>query len=137
MELKRKQILMGQKAYFEHKLQERLSFLSGKGIKSSQADKDTLVRKVQADIRAVKTRLQAIADNEKRAEEVAKIKAKRAATPKIEQEGGKGEKQKKAAEEGKGKKLKAETKAGSPKAPEGDKSQKTAESPEESKATES
>ncbi len=75
MELKRKQMLMRQKAYFEHELQDRLSFLSGKGIKSPKADKDTLVRKLQANIRAVNNRLRLIADNEKRTEEMAKIKA--------------------------------------------------------------
>jgi hypothetical protein len=135
MELKRKQMLMRQKAYFEHQLQDRLSFLSGKGVKSPKADKDTLVRKLQANIRAVNKRLRLIADNEKRTEEMAKIKAERAAAPQKEQEGGKGEKTKKAPEEGKGKKKKAEKKAAPPKAPEGGKSQKTTESPEVGKAT--
>jgi hypothetical protein len=135
MELKRTQMLMRQKAYFEHKLQDRLSFLSAKGIKSPKADKDTLVRKLQANIRAVNKRLRLIADNEKRTEEMAKIKAQRAVTPQKEQEGGKGEKPKKAPEEGKGKKIKAEMKAAPPKAPEGGKSQTTTESPEEGKAT--
>jgi hypothetical protein len=135
MGLKRTQMLMRQKAYFEHKLQDRLSFLAGKGIKSPKADKDTLVRKSQANIRAVNKRLRLIADNEKRTEEMAKIKAERAATPQKEQEGGKGEKPKRAPEERKGKKIKAEMKAASPKAPEGGKSQKTTESPEEGKAT--
>ncbi len=135
MGLKRKQMLMQQKADFEHKLQDRLSFLSEKGIKSPKADKDTLVRKLQADIRAVNKRQRLIADNEKRAEEIAKIKAERAAAPQKEKEGGKGEKPKKAPEEGKGKKIKAEKKAATPKVPEGGKSQKTTESPEEGKAT--
>jgi len=135
MGLKREQMLLRQKAYFEHKLQDRLSFMSGKGIKSSKADKDTLVRKLQANIRAVNKRLRLIADNEKRTEEMAKIKADRAAAPQKEQEGGKGEKPKKAPEEGKGKKIKAEMKAALPKAPEGGKSQKATESPEEGKAT--
>jgi len=135
MGLKRKQMLMEQKAYFEHKLQARLSFLSGKGIESPKADKDTLVRNLQANIRAVNKRQRLIADNEKRTEEMAKIKAERAAAPQKEQEGRKGEKPKKAPEEGKGKKIKAEKKAAPPKAPEGGKSQKTTESPEEGKAT--
>jgi hypothetical protein len=135
MGLKRKQMLTQQKTDFEHKLQDRLSFLSGKGIKSPKADKDTLVRKFQANIRAVNKRLRLIADNEKRIEEIAKLKAERAAAPQKEQEGGKGEKLKKAPEEGKGKKIKAEMKAAPPKAPEGGKSQKTTESPEEGKAT--
>ncbi len=134
MGLGRKQMVLGQKAYFEQKLQDRLSFLSGKGIKSPKADKDTLVRKLQAHIRAVNNRLRVIADNEKRTEEVAKAKAERAAAPRKEQESGKGEKPKKAPQEGKGKKIKAETKAGPQKAPEGGQSRKATESSEESKA---
>jgi hypothetical protein len=120
MGLRRTQILLGQKAYFEHKLQARLAFLSGKGIKSPAADKDTLVRKLQANIRAVNKRLRMIAENEKRTEEMAKIKAGKAATPQKEQERGKGEKPKKAPAEGKGKKIKAETKAASPIPPDGE-----------------
>jgi hypothetical protein len=135
MGLRRKQMLMQQKVYFEHKLQDRLSFLSGKGIKSPKADKDTIVRKFQANIRAVNKRLRLIADNEKRTEEMAKIKAERAAAPQKEQEGGKGEKPKKAPEEGKGKKIKTDMKAAPPKASEGGKSQKTTGSSEEGKAT--
>jgi hypothetical protein len=126
MGLRRKQILMQQKASFEHELKARLSFLTGKGVESPKADKDTLVRKFQANIRAVNKRLRLIAGNEKRTEEMAKIKAERAAAPRKE-EGGKGEKPKKALEEGKGKKIK--------KTPEGGKSQKTPESPQEGKAT--
>jgi hypothetical protein len=116
---------MRQKASFEQELQARMSFLSGKGIKSPKADKDTLVRKLQADIKAVNRRLRLHADNEKRTEDIAKIKAAKAAAPQKEQEGGKGEKPKKAPEAGKGKKIK----------PEGGKSQKTTESSEEDKAT--
>ncbi|MCJ7587873.1 MAG: hypothetical protein MUQ00_08260 [Candidatus Aminicenantes bacterium] len=135
MGLKRKQMLMRQKANFEQKLQNRLSFLSGKGIVSPKADKDTLVRKLQANIRAMNKRLRLIADNEKRTEEMAKIKAERAAALRKEQEGGKAEKPKKAPEEGKGKKIKAEKKAAPPKAQEGGKDRKKTESPEEGKAT--
>ena len=127
MGLMRKQMLLRQKARFEHTLQARLSFLSGKGIKSPKAEKDTIVRKMQADIKAVNKRLRLIAASEKRTEEMAKIKAERAAAPQKEQEGGKGEKPKKASEEGKGKKIK--------KAPEDGKSQKTTESSEAGKAT--
>ena len=135
MGLKRKQILMQQQAYFENQLKDRLSFLSGKGIKSPQADKDTLVRKLQADIRAVKNRLRVLADNEKKAEAIAKIKKEKAAAPQKGQEGGRGEKPKKAPEEGKGKKIRAEKKAASPKAAEGGKSPITTESVGEGRAT--
>ena len=115
MGLMRKQMLVQQRASFEQTLQERLSFLSGKGIRSSKADKDTIVRKLKADIRAVNFRLKTIADNEKRTEEMAKIKAERSAAPLEEQAAGKSDKPKKAPEAGKGKKTK----------PEGGKSPKT------------
>ena len=39
MGLKRKQMLIQQQAYFEQKLKDRLSFLSGKGIKSPGSTK--------------------------------------------------------------------------------------------------
>jgi len=120
MGLRRKQVLLQQKAYFENELRNRLSVLSGKGIKAPKSDKDTLVRKFQAEIRAVNRRLRAISDNEKRSGEAAKTKAERAAAPRSEPERGKGEKPKKVPEEGKSKKMKA---------PEGGKSQKTAETP--------
>ena len=124
MGLMRKQMLMRQKARFEHTLQDRLSFLSGKGIKSPKAEKDTIVRKMMADLKAVNKRLRVIAASEKRTEEMAKIKAERAAAPQKEQEGGKGEKPKKALEEGKGKKIKAERAAAPQKEQEGGKGEK-------------
>jgi hypothetical protein len=135
MESKRKPILMRQKAYFEQKMKDRLSLLSGKGIKPPQTDKDTLVRKFEATIRAMNRRLRRIDDDEKRTEEMAKIKAERATGPQKEREGGKGEKPKKAPEEAKGKKPKAAMKTAPSKASEGVKSQKMTESPDEGKAT--
>ena len=128
MERKRKLIQLRQKEYIEHRLQNRLSFLSGKGVKSPKADKDTLVRKWKADIKAINKRLRLMADHEKRTEEMAKIKAERAATPqqeaapRKEKESGKGEKPRKSPAEGKEKKIKAEKKAAPSKAPEGVKS---------------
>jgi hypothetical protein len=101
MGLKRKQILMRQKEYFEHKLQDRLSFLSGKGSKSPNADKDTLVRKFKANIRAVNKRLRLNVDNEKKTKEPAKIKAEmKSAHPKAP-EGGKSQETTESFEEGK------------------------------------
>ncbi len=135
MESNRKQVLKKQKDYFEQKLKDRLAFLSEKGIKPPQAGKDTIVRKFEATIRAVKRRLRTIADNEKRTEELAKMKADRAAAPKKGEEGGKGEKSKKAPDEGKGKKAKEGKKTASPKAQEGDKAQKKAEAPGKATAT--
>ncbi len=134
MGLKRKQVLIRQKAYVEQKLHDRLAFLSGKGIESPKADKDTIVRKLQADLRTGNRRLRLVADQEKRTEEMAKIKAERAAAPRKEEKAGKGEKPKKSAEEGKGKKVKAEKKAGPPKPQEEGKGPKTTPAPEEGKA---
>jgi hypothetical protein len=133
MGLKRKQVQMRHKAYFEQELQNRLSFLSGKGIEAPKVDKDPLVRKLKASVRAANKRLRLIADHEKRTEEMAKIKAEKAAAPPKEQEGAKVEKPKKAPEEGKGKKIKGEKKAAPPKAQDGGKSPKAAKSREEDK----
>ena len=129
MGLKRKQMLMRQKAEFEQKLEDRMSFLSGKGVVSPKAEKDTLARKFKANIKAVNIRLKMIAEDEKRTADVAKKKTERAAAPPKEQEGGKTEKSKKAAGEGKEKKTKTEKKAAPPKAPDGGKSQKPTEKP--------
>jgi len=108
MGMMRKQMLLQQRASFELTLKERLSFLTGKGIPPAKADKDTIVRKLKADVRAVGRRLKAVADNDKRTEEMAKIKAERAAAPKKEQDAGKSDKPKKAPEEAKAKKAKPE-----------------------------
>ena len=135
MGLKRKEMQLRQKAYFEQKLKDRLSFLSGKGIEPPKVDKDPLIRKLKADIRAVNNRLRLIVENEKRTEEMAKIKAEKAASLLKEREGGKAEKPKKVPEEVKGKKIKAEKKATPPKAPEGVQNQTPTGSPEEGKAT--
>ena len=57
-----------QKAYFERRLEERLSFLAKKGVEAPGIDKDVLVKKLRANIRAINDRLKAIAGNEKRTE---------------------------------------------------------------------
>jgi hypothetical protein len=135
MSLRRKQMQLGQKAYFEQKLQDRLAVLSGKGIVPPRTDKDPLVKKWKANVRAMNRRLKLIAENEKITEDMAKLKADRAAglLKEKEQEGVKAEKPKKTSEEGKDKKPKAEKKPGAPKAGEGGKGQKPAESSDEHK----
>lgn len=133
MSLKRKQAQLRQKAYFEQLLENRLSFLSGKGIEPRKIDKDPLVRKFKADVRAVNNRLRLIAENEKRTEEMARIKAEKAAAPKKEREAAKPEKPKKAPEEGKAKKPKPEKKPGPPKEKTGEKAPKPVEPPKEDK----
>jgi hypothetical protein len=106
VESKRKQMLVRQKASFEQKLKNRLAFLSGKGIESPKADKDMLVKKIKADIKAAGKRLRLFAANEKVTEANALRKAERAAAPKKEKESRKDEKPKKAPEKGKEKKPK-------------------------------
>jgi hypothetical protein len=122
MGLKRKQMQLRHKKNVEQELKNRLSFLSGKGIEARKIDKDPLVRKLKADIKRVNYRLRLMADHEKRSEEMAKVKAERAAAPSKEQEGLKAEKPKKAPEAGKEKKTKGEKKAAPPKAEESGKS---------------
>ncbi len=144
MGLKRKQVLAEQKACFEKQLKDRLACLAGKGIASPKADKDTLVRKWKANVKAANKRLRTIAAQEKLTEDLAKAKvakAARAAAGAEEKEApkaAKGEKPKKGGAEGKEGKAKkpkgeakgepkgepkGEAKAAAPKkAPEGDKS---------------
>lgn len=125
MKLKKKKIQLRNKASFEQELKDRLAFLAGKGIKPPQTDKDPIVRRIQADIRAVGRRLRAIEAQEKLAEDLAKAKVAKAEAAKKPKEGvkegGKAEKPKKAAGEqpAKEKKPKPEKKPAAPKSPEG------------------
>jgi hypothetical protein len=79
MGLNQKQAQTGQKEIFERKLIARLAFLSEKGIESLKIEKDTLVKNLRANIRAVNTRLKATDANEKKNEELAKMKAEKTA----------------------------------------------------------
>ena len=129
-----------QKAYFERRLEERLSFLAKKGVEAPGIDKDVLVKKLRANIRAINDRLTAIAGNEKRTEELAKIKAEKAALPPLpkDQQEGKGKKSKEAPEEGKEKKKKKEKEKGQEqeKKPEQEPGQEKDQKPEEEKTPE-
>jgi len=136
MSLKWKQKQIRQKEYWEQQLKARLAVLAGKGIEGARVNKDPIAKKIKAGIHATDNRLRLIVANEKRTEEMARIKAERAAAPaqEKEKEHGKGEKPKKAAGEGKEKKPKAEKKPAPPKDKAGDKGQKPAPPPEEDKA---
>jgi hypothetical protein len=107
---KQKQTQTGQKTAFERRLKDRLSLLSEKGIESPKVDKDPFVKKLRANIRAINDRLKAIAANEKRTEELAKIKAEKAAVPRKDPEESKEKKAKEAPVGGKEKKEKKEKK---------------------------
>jgi outer membrane biosynthesis protein TonB len=129
-----------QKAYFERRLEERLSFLAKKGVEAPGIDKDVLVKKLRANIRAINDRLKAIAKNETRTEELAKMKAEKAAAPPLpkDQQEGKGKKSKEAPEEGKEKKKKKEKEKGpeQEKKPEQELGQEKDQKPEEEKKPE-
>lgn len=105
---KQKQTQTEQKANFERKLEDRLSFLSEKGTESLRIKRDPIVKKLRAHIKAVSARLKTIASQEKRTEELAKIKAEKAAAPPKDQESAKGKKSKETPQEDKGKKKKKE-----------------------------
>jgi hypothetical protein len=121
MESKKKQIQLRQKGHAEKCLKNRLSYLAGKGIKPPKTDKDPIVRKIEADLRAVNSRLRLMAAHDERTEELAKAKTDRAAAALKEKEGGEAVKPKKAPVQPKEKKekAKAEKKPVQPKAPEG------------------
>ncbi|PIP08223.1 MAG: hypothetical protein COX51_04855 [Syntrophobacteraceae bacterium CG23_combo_of_CG06-09_8_20_14_all_50_8] len=103
-----KQTQMEQKASFERRLKERLSFLSEKGIESPKIAKDTIVKNLRANIKAINARLKTIARYEEKTEELAKTKAAKAVTPQKDTEDSKKKKPKEAPVEGKEKKKKKE-----------------------------
>jgi len=77
-----KEARSGQKAYWEKKLNERLSVLNDKGLESGRISKDSAVRKIRAQIRSAKARLQVISDLEKKVADMAKAKVEKAAAKK-------------------------------------------------------
>ena len=118
MGIKRKEIVTRQKASFEQKLKDRLALLAGKGINAPQVDRDPIAKKLKAEIKAINKRLARIDEIAKRTEEMARIKAEKAAAPKKgKDEAGKAAKPKAAGAEGKAKKPKAEGAKGEAKAP--------------------
>jgi len=124
---KQKQTHIGRKVHFERKLEDRLSFLLKKGIESPMVNRDTLVKKLRAHIRAVNTRLEAIAANERKTEELAKIKVEKEAAFARTEESVKGKKVKEVPEEGKVKKKKPEKTESPAKEQEGGKVEKAKE----------
>lgn len=102
MSLKKKQNIAARKAGFEVLLEKRRAYLAGKGVEPKKAEKDTIVRRIKADIKAMRGRLKFFSDNEMIAEEAAKAKAGKAPGPKEEKGAGKAEKAEKAAKPKKG-----------------------------------
>jgi hypothetical protein len=87
---KTKQTRDGQKAYWETKLNQRISLLAEKGMESEKIAKDASVRKIRARMRQAQGRLKAIADLQNKADEISRIKAEKMSAPKKE----KGQKEK-------------------------------------------
>jgi hypothetical protein len=73
-----------QKEYWGSKLNQRLSFLTEKGFEPGKIAKDGTVRKFRAKIRETESKMKTIASQEKKVEEMARIKAEKAAAPKQE-----------------------------------------------------
>jgi len=69
---------MERKAYFERQLKDRMAFLSEKGIESAKIKKDTIIKKLRANIDSLNARLKTIASYEERTEALAKTKAEKA-----------------------------------------------------------
>ncbi|MBW1705161.1 MAG: hypothetical protein JRJ86_08335 [Deltaproteobacteria bacterium] len=112
MPSKSKAARLNQKDSLENKLEQRLTVLAEKGLKPGEISKDANVRGIRAKIRETNARLTAISALEKKAEEMARIKAEKEAAPKEEKgkkkkeeaaETSKRQKKKKKKKEGKGK----------------------------------
>ncbi len=86
MASKKRASRLAQKAYFQEKLNQRLSFLADKGLEPEKMAKDADVRKIRAEIRATEARLSVISNLEKKAEEMARTKAEKMAGPKKKKE---------------------------------------------------
>ena len=108
---KQKQTQMERRAQYEKKLEKRLAYLTANGVEAARIEKDSLVKKLRADLRAVDVRLNTIAANEKKTEERGRLKAEKeqaAAAPAPKEESAKApaKKKEKASEEVKVKKEK-------------------------------
>ena len=90
MPSKTKEARLEQKAYWENKLNQRLTLLNEKKTDPKKVPKDAAVRSMMAKIRETETRLKAIEGLEKKIEEMARVKAEKLAVPK----NAKGKKQK-------------------------------------------
>lgn len=91
MASKSKASRLAQKAYWEEKLNERLSLLGDRRLEPGKIAKDTGVRKIRAQMRETEARLKVISDLGRKAEEMARTKAEKMAGPKKEKGKKKGE----------------------------------------------
>jgi hypothetical protein len=84
MASKAKESRLEQRHYWDEQLEQRLSLLTEKGLEADAISRDTTVRKLRAKIRETGQRLRAIEGKEKKAEEMARVKAEKLAAPKKE-----------------------------------------------------
>lgn len=82
MRSKSREARQEQKGFWQSKLEQRLSVLSNRGIEPDRVAKDVTVRKLRARIREAEGRLRVIAGREEKMQEMARIKAEKAASPK-------------------------------------------------------
>ncbi len=80
---KGKQERLEQRQYWDEQLKQRLSELNTQGLESEKITRDTTVKKLRAKIRETDQRLKAIEEKEQKAVEMARIKAEKAAAPKV------------------------------------------------------
>jgi len=85
MASKNKAARMTQKVYWEFQLNQRLSFLTERGVDAEKMAKDATLRKIRGEIRKANRRLRAIAATEKKNEELLTAKAEKLAAPKKEE----------------------------------------------------
>ena len=79
MSSKSKQSREDQKVYWEEKLNQRISVLTEKGLDPTGIAKDGAVKQLRAKLRETHARLKAIADLEKKAEEMANLREEKKA----------------------------------------------------------
>ena len=84
MPSKNKVSRLDQKDYWENKLEQRLGVLTEKGLEPGEISRDVNIRSIRAKIRKTNARLNAISALEKKAEEMARIKAEKEAEAKEE-----------------------------------------------------
>ena len=84
---KQKPAQLEHKVQFEKQLAERLAYLNDQGMEPERINKDMLVKKLKAKVKAINLRLKAIDAYDKRTEELAQIKAEKLAAPPKESKG--------------------------------------------------
>jgi len=70
-------------SYWEEQLKLRFAQLAEKDIAPEKAAKDSEIKKIRAKMRDTRDRLAVIVEKEKKVEEMAEAKAKKAAKPKV------------------------------------------------------